>query len=234
MKFTEENQFYEIRTCVDTRELIKSDIEPDSLYTENMEAIMIPNQKYRFVDYGIFRTIENHVKNIVGSSLFDVAFMTFEITLEMEKTGIAMDEPVSDYDTALDIFKRKLYSGVFDKTEVENAINAVERIYNLADNICGIKNQDEKKQIYLEILEIFNSSFKLIDEWSFNIEVSHGFSEFYNKICNKLEKLFDADYILKIKGIAEKAKFDDNDKEMILNLLMELSKSDHKFEEKDN
>ena len=234
MKFTEENQFCEIRTCVDTMELIKADIEPDSIYTENMEAIMIPNQKHRFVDYGIFRTIENHVKNIVGSSLFDVAFMTFEVTLEMEKSGIAMDEPTSNYDTALDIFYRKLHSGVFDKTEVENAINAVERIYKLADNICRVKNQEEKKQIYLEILEIFNSSFELIDEWSFNIEVSHGFSEFYNKICNKLEMLFDADYILKIKGIAGKTEFDDNDKDIILNLLLELSKANHTFEEKEN
>jgi len=143
-----------------------------------------------------------------------------------------MDEPISNYDTALDIFKRKLHSGVFDKAEVENAINAVERIYKLADNICGDKNQEEKNQIYLEILEIFNSSFKLIDEWSFNIEISHGFSEFYNKIYNKLEKLFDADYILKLEEIAEKTEFNNNDKDTILNLLMKLSKSNHEFEEK--
>ena len=64
--------------------------------------------------------------------------------------------------------------------------NGIQEYTNNIEKYKLKKEQDEKKQIYLEILEIFNSSFKLIDEWSFNIEVSHGFSEFYNKICNKL------------------------------------------------
>ena len=226
INFTEEKNLCNIRTCIETRELVKANIEPDSLYIVNTEAIISSEQKYRFVDYDISKIIDDHIKKIVGSSLFSVALLTFEITLEMETERIATDIPVSDYDTALDIFKRKLYSGVFDKTEVENAINAVERIYNLADNICGVKNQDEKKQIHLEALEIYNSTFKSIDEWNFNIEVSYSFSDFYKKTCNKIEKYFGTEYSMKIRKIAEKSEFDDNDKDIILNLLMDLSKAD--------